>query len=300
MKFGVSLPNFGKYAERDYIIEIARTAEDLGFDSLWVSDHIIIPHSHKGFGEVFYEPLVTLAYIASHTNKIHLGTSVIILPYRNPIVLAKTISTLDVLSGGRVIFGMGAGWLKEEFLALGASYEERGSITDEWIEVLKLLWTEERPVFKGRYHEFSDISFLPRPIQKPHPPIWVGGNSRKAVERAVSCGDGWHPVGLIPEEIAEKADYLDEMLAAKMKKRSEFVISLRKNLQVFTGRKLDVDVKDERETLRGTREKIIKGLEQYGRAGVSHLVFQVLSGDLKGIVETMKIFSKDIGPAFKP
>jgi alkanesulfonate monooxygenase SsuD/methylene tetrahydromethanopterin reductase-like flavin-dependent oxidoreductase (luciferase family) len=204
------------------------------------------------------------------------------------------VSTLDVLSGGRVIFGIGAGWLEEEFLALGASYEERGSITDEWIEILKLLWTEERPVFKGRYHEFSNISFLPRPIQKPHPPILVGGNSRKAVERAVSFGDGWHLVGLTPDEIAEKAEYLDEMLAAKMKGRSEFVVSLRKNLQIVTGRKLDV--KDERETLRGTPEKIIKGLERYGRAGVSHLVFQVLSGDLKGLVETMKIFSKDIAP----
>jgi len=297
MKFGVALPNFGKYAQKDYITEIARAAEDLGFDSLWVSDHIIIPHSHQGFGEVFYEPLVTLAYIASQTNKIHLGTSVIILPYRNPIVLAKMLSTLDVLSGGRVIFGLGAGWLKEEFLALGVSYEERGSITDEWVEVLKLLWTEEKPVFKGRYHEFSNISFLPRPIQKPHPPIWVGGNSRKAVERAVSCGDGWHPVGLTPDEIAEKRHFIGEMLAAKDRGLYDFVISLRKNLQVVTGRKLDV--KDERETLRGTREKIIKGLEQYGRAGVSHLVFQVLSGNLKGIVETIKIFSKDIAPALK-
>ena len=297
MKFGAALPNFGKYAERDYLIEIARTAEDLGFDSLWVSDHILIPHSHQGFGEVFYEPLVILAYIASQTNKIHLGTSVIILPYRNPIVLAKMLSTLDVLSRGRVIFGVGAGWLKEEFLTLGVSYEERGSITDEWIEVLKLLWTVENPVFKGRYHEFSNINFLPRPIQKPHPPIWVGGNSGKAVERAVSYGDGWHPVGLTPDEVAEKAEYLDEMLVAKMKRRSEFVISMRKNLQIVTEGKLDV--MDERETLRGTREKITKGLEQYGRAGVSHLVFQVLSGDLKGIVETMKTFSKDIAPALK-
>jgi probable F420-dependent oxidoreductase len=297
MKFGVALPNFGKFAEREYIIEIARTAEDLGFDSLWFSDHIIIPHLHQGFGEVFYEPLVTLAYIASQTNKILLGTSVIILPYRNPIVLAKMISTLDVLSGGRVIFGVGAGWLKEEFLALGASYEERGSITDEGIEVLKLLWTEENPVFKGRYHEFSNINFLPRPIQKPYPPIWVGGNSRKAVERAVSYGDGWHPVGLTPDEIAEKAEYLDKILAVKMKRRSEFVISLRKNLQIVTRRKLDV--MDEREVLRGTTEKITEGLGQYGRAGVSHLVFQVLSGDLKGILGTMKTFSKDIAPALK-
>jgi len=293
MKFGVALPNFGMYAKKDAILNIAVTAEELGFDSLWVSDHILIPDSHKGFGNVFYEPLITLAHVASCTSNILLGTSVIILPYRNPIVLAKTISTLDVLSGGRVIFGVGAGWLRDEFHALGVPYDEREAIMDESIEVIKALWTGKKPSFKGRYYGFSNINFLPKPVQKPYPPIWVGGNSKRAVERAVNLGNGWHPVGLTPEEIKEKSGYAGEILAKK--KTSDFVISLRKNLQVAKGKK--INTVDERELLRGTPDKIGKGIERYRESGVSHLVFQILSGTLGGVVETMEIFSQDIRPA---
>ncbi len=193
MKFGISLPNFGKYATKDSILEVALTAEELGFDSVWVSDHIVIPDSHEGFGDLFFEPLTTLAHIASRTKNILLGSSVIILPYRNPIVLAKMISTLDVLSNGRVIFGVGVGWLEDEFHALGVSFDERGFITDEWIEVLRALWTRDKASFKGQYSEFSNINFFPKPSQKPWPKIWVGGNGKKSdrtgikIRRRMAC-----------------------------------------------------------------------------------------------------------------
>jgi len=295
MKFGVALPNFGRYARKDAILKVAKTAEALGFDSLWVSDHIVMPKSHQGFGDVFYEPLTTLTYMAACTDKVHLGISVIILPYRNPIVLAKMLSTLDVLSGGRVIAGVGVGWLKDEFDALGASYEKRAPITDECIEVLKALWTKEEPSFKGRYYRFSEIKFFPRPIQKPHPPVWVGGNSRRAIERAVNVGDGWHPVGLTPEEMKEEVRYVNELLAGKGKKTSDFVISLRKNLQIKSAS--DNKRIGDKEILRGTPDKIAEGIERYRESGVSHLVFQILSGTLEGVVETMEIFSRDIRPA---
>ena len=252
MKFGIALPNFGRYAKRDEILSIAKTAEALGFDSIWVSDHIVIPESHKGFGNVFYEPLTTLTYVAALTTKIRLGTSVIILPYRNPIVLAKTVSTLDVLSNGRVILGVGAGWLKEEFQALGVSYEKRGTMTDEYIQILKMLWSQERPKFIGMYNKFEDINFLPKPIQKPYPPIWIGGHSRKAIERAVNHGDGWHPVGLTPYEIKEKAKYINKLLVEKKRRKSDFVISLRKNLQIKRDSEKEIKEADEREILRGT------------------------------------------------
>lgn len=297
MKFGVALPNFGKYAKKDTILEIAKAAEELGFDSIWVSDHIVIPKSHRGFGDVFYEPLTTLAYIAACTTRIHLGTSIIILPYRNPVVLAKIISTLDVLSGGRVITGIGVGWIKDEFDALGVPYTERGPLTDECIEVLKVLWTEEEPSFKGRYYRFSGIKFLPRPVQKPHPPIWVGGNSRMAIERAVNAGNGWHSVGLTPKEIKEGVEYINELLSGKGKEASDFVISLRKNLQI---KGISEKKTDRREILRGTPDKISEGIERYKESGVSHLVFQVLSGTLEGIVETMELFSRKIRPAISP
>ncbi len=300
MKFGIALPNFGKYAKRDAILGIAKTAETLGFDSVWVSDHIVIPESHQGFGNVFYEPIATLTYIAALTTKIYLGTSVIILPYRNPIILAKMVSTLDVLSNGRVILGVGTGWLKEEFQALGVPYEKRGKMTDEHIQVLKTLWGQERPKFIGMYNKFEDINFLPKPIQKPCPPIWIGGNSRKAIERAVNLGHGWHPEGLTPEEVKEKVKYINKLLVKKKKVTSGFVISLRKNLQIKRASENEIKNSDKRETLRGTPKKIIEGIEKYKNSGVSHLIFHVLSGNLEGVIKTMEFFSREIRPAIKP
>ncbi len=299
MKFGVALPNFGKYAKKDAILKVAKTAEELGFESLWVSDHVVIPESHQGFGDVFYEPLTTLTYVGACTSKILLGTSVIILPYRDPIVLAKILSTLDVLSGGRVILGIGAGWLKEEFDALSVSYKERGSITDECIEVLKVLWTKEAPSFKGTYYNFSEIKFLPRPVQKPYIPIWVGGNSKRAIERAVNAGNGWHSVGLAPEEIKERIKYINKLLSRKGGKTSDFVISLRKNLQINNISNKGIRKAEDKETLRGTSDKIVEGIDRYKDSGVSHLVFQILSGTLEGIIRTMELFTNDIKPALK-
>jgi probable F420-dependent oxidoreductase len=296
MKFGIALPNFGMYAERDSILRVAKTAEDLGFDSIWVSDHIVIPESHHGFGNVFYEPLITLSYISALTKRISLGASVIILPYRNPMVLAKMLSTLDVLSEGRLILGVGAGWLKEEFQALGASYEKREIITDEYIQVLKILWSQDKPRFAGKYSKFSDINFLPKPIQRPHPPIWVGGNSLTAIRRAVNLCNGWHPVGLTPNEIKERVNYINELLTEKKKGKSDFTISLRKNLQIKGASEREIKGKDERESLRGTPEKIAEGIEDYRNLGVSHLIFHVLSGSMEGVVETMEFFSRDIRP----
>lgn len=295
MKFGIALPNFGMYAEKGSILRIVRAAEELGFDSLWVSDHIVIPDSHKGFGNVFYEPLITLTYVSACTAKIHLGTSVLIMPYRNPIVLAKMLSTLDVLSNGRIILGAGVGWLKEEFNALGAPYEERGAVTDEYIEILKVLWTEDEPRFEGKYYNFSRVKFLPKPVQKPHPPIWVGGNGKRAIERAVTLGNGWQPVGLTPEEMVEGVRYANELLSKK-KEGPDFIISVRKNLQIKNTDEKRFAEAEDRETLRGTLDKIAEGIKKYREAGVSHVVFHVLSGSLEGIIESMEIFSKEIRP----
>lgn len=289
MKFGIALPNFGKYAAKEDILEIAVLAEELGYDSLWTSDHVVIPDSHKGFGDVFYDPLITLGFVAAGTGKIALGTSVLILPYRNPVVTAKMISTLDTLSRGRVILGVGAGWLEDEFRALGVSYKDRGSVTDEYIEAFKELWTGDNPVFNGEHLAFSNIKFLPKPSQKPHPPIWVGGGSPRAIERAVHCGQGWHPVGLTPKELREKVNYLNELLPEE--KRESFVISLRRNLEINESKEFG-----EEDTLRGGAEKIIRGVEEYREAGVSHLVLHILSGDFKGVLKTMEIFSKELRP----
>jgi probable F420-dependent oxidoreductase len=294
MKFGIALPNFGRYAQRESILDIAISAEDLGFDSLWVSDHIIIPESHKGFGDVFYDPLATLSFVSAKTRSIQLGTSVIILPYRNPIVLAKMISTLDVLCGGRLTLGVGVGWLEDEFDALGVSYIDRGPITDECIDVLKNLWSNEEPSYRGKYFNFSNIKFFPKPIQKPHPPLWIGGNGLVALRRAITLGNGWHPVGLTPGEIQEKRRAVGELRSEK--RSSNFVISLRKNLQIYKSRKKKPDL---REPLRDTPEMISKGIELYAKSGVSHLVFQILGGRFEDIIHTMEFFSTEIRPSLK-
>jgi probable F420-dependent oxidoreductase len=292
MKFGIAVPNFGIYAKRDEILEVSELAEDLRYDSLWVSDHVVIPASHKVFGDTFHDPLAILAYIAAKTDKIELGTSVMILPYRNPIVLAKMVSTLDTLSRGRVILGVGSGWLEEEFQALGVSFKERGKMTDEYIEILKELWTSDDPKYSGEYLEFSDIKFLPKPERKPHPPIWVGGDSAGAMKRAARYGDGWHPVGLTPAVFREKAEYLKTMLPAG--KKDGFVMSLRRNIEINEEREYSAD-----ETLRGGMEKITKGIREYMDAGVEHLILYILSGDYKGILKTLRVFAEEIRPGFE-
>lgn len=294
MKFGIALPNFGKYADKELILDIAKSAEDLGFDSLWASDHIVIPEAHKGFGDLFYDPLTTLSFVAAETRSIQLGTSVIILPYRNPIVLAKMISTLDVLSGGRLILGVGVGWLEGEFDALGVSYVDRGPITDECIDVLKNLWSKEEPGYRGKYYNFSNMKFFPKPLQKPHPPIWVGGNGLAAIRRAIAFGDGWHPVGLTPAEIEERRRAAGELQAKS--RSSNFVISLRKNLQIYESKKKRPDV---REPLRNTPEVISRSIARYYESGVSHIIFQILGGQFKDIIHTMELFSSEIRPTLE-
>jgi len=292
MKFGIAVPNFGLYANREQILEVSGLAQELRYDSLWVSDHVVIPASHKVFGDTFHDPLVTLAYIAAVTDKLELGTSVMVLPYRNPLVLGKMVSTLDTLSRGRVILGVGTGWIEGEFGALGVNFKERGKVTDEYIEIMKELWTSENPEYNGDYLEFSNIKFLPKPSRKPYPPIWVGGESGGAMKRAVKYGDGWHPVGLTPGAFREKAEYLKSLLPAE--KRDGFTLSLRRNIEINEDKEFSAD-----DTLRGGREKITKGIREYRDAGVAHLILYILAGDYKGILNTLRVFAEEIRPEFE-
>lgn len=287
MKIGIALPIFGKYAGREEILDAALAAEALGYDSIWVSDHVVVPDSHNVFGDVFFDPLISLAFIASATSRIELGTSVIVLPYRNPLVLAKSVSSLDALSGGRVVLGVGSGWLKGEFEALGVDYARRGRMTDEYIEIMKELWTSDSPSYEGEYFSFTGIRFEPKPVRKPHPPVWVGGESRRSIERAVTHGDGWHPVGLAPEELAAKAREVRSLLPDE--KRESFVISLRRNVEINEGREFGPE-----ETLRGMPGKIRDGIEAYREAGVDHLILYVLSGEFEGVLGTMRVLREEV------
>ncbi|MBT5264610.1 MAG: LLM class F420-dependent oxidoreductase [Rhodospirillaceae bacterium] len=213
MQIGFGLPARGPITKQpDAMAKLVQRGEDLGFRCLSIPDHIVIPrdiepvYPYSGTGEPPFpadgeclEQLTLMSYVAALTTKARLLTSVLVVPHRNPVHTAKTIATIDVLSGGRMTIGVGAGWMQEEFEAIGAEpFKERGAVTDEYIQVFKELWTNDDPTFDGKYVKFGHVKFEPKPVQRPHPPIWVGGESPAAQRRAAKLGDGWFPIGANP------------------------------------------------------------------------------------------------------
>lgn len=291
MKYGISLPNFGRDADKENIVSFALAAEQLGFDSIWVSDHIVIPFSHEGFGDTFYEPIVTLSYLASITNRVRLGTSVLILPYKNPVVLAKMIATLDSICCGRIIFGVGSGWLEKEFESLGSDFKNRGKITDEYIRILTNLWSEDYPEFSGKYFHFSELLFRPKPHQIPYPPLWIGGNSETAMDRAVRYGNGWHAVGLTLPEIRIKVNQIENKLGNGVDRHGRLVISLRKNIRM-TG-EINTDL-TRSGVMRGNVKQIVCALKEYESSGVDYMILQFLGSSFDEILEDMHNFYDEL------
>jgi probable F420-dependent oxidoreductase len=229
MKYGIHLPQFGGAPEQ--IARAARRAEQTGYASVWVSDHILMPATGGSLPALeIMEPVTVLAYAAAVTSTIRLGTSVLVLPYRNAIHLAKELATLDRLSGGRVILGAGSGWLEPEFRALGAPYERRGLYTDEAIRLMRALWADPAPSFRGEFFNLDGMRFGPRP-EKGRIPIWVGGLSRRAVRRAVELGDGYHGTRMRPEQFAERLQWIRELEAKRGRTLDGFAITHR----VYTG-----------------------------------------------------------------
>ena len=204
MRIGVSLLNNWGIEDAQALVGLATRAEELGFDSVWVHDHVFnVGHVFDRIGgRPYYEPLTLLSFVAARTRRVRLGTSVLVLPYHNPIRLAKTAATLDVLSGGRLVMGIGVGALETEMEAMGSPFKERGAFTDEAIAVMRTLWSQEDPRFDGRYSRFAGMKFSPKPLQKPIPVV-IGGVSRAAIRRAAWLGDGWQPLGLSPEALGQ-------------------------------------------------------------------------------------------------
>ena len=204
MQFGVSLPHYGGPFLVDSLRRVVQRAEEMGYDSAWVGDHIVTPrHFAAAVGPFFYDAFIVLSHVAAFTRRLRLGTSVIVLPYRSPLAVAKMVATLDAMSGGRVVLGIGAGNAPDEFQALGIPEAGRGRRTNEYLEAMINLWTQEPASFSGTYVNFQGAHFEPKPAQKPHPPIWVGGHSQGALRRAVSYGHAWHSGGLAPDRMAE-------------------------------------------------------------------------------------------------
>ena len=206
MKFGIKLHHTGPGASSELTLRWAQFAETLGFHLVMTADHIALTPEVLGqYPGPYYEPFTTLAWLAGETQKVELGTSVIVLPYRNPIYVANLCANVDQLSGGRFIFGVGVGWAKSEFEALGVPFSERGAITDDYLTAILKLWTGDSVSHSGSYVSFSDVTVSPSPVQSPHPPIWVGGSSDAALRRAVRFGDAWHPIGERVEWLRDKA-----------------------------------------------------------------------------------------------
>jgi probable F420-dependent oxidoreductase len=195
MKVGVNLINFGPGVTTASLRSWAQLSESLGYHLIMTSDHIAItPDVQSRYPAPFFEPISLLGWLAGITSTIEIGTTVIIMPYRNPLELAKATANVDQLSGGRFILGVGIGWAQEEFKVLNVPYRSRGVITNEYLEAVKLLWTQDVASYDGKFVSFNEVHTAPRPIQAPHPPIWVGGPSDAAMRRTVRYGDAWHPI----------------------------------------------------------------------------------------------------------
>ncbi|MQG10340.1 MAG: LLM class F420-dependent oxidoreductase [SAR202 cluster bacterium] len=305
--FGTNLPSRGEMAGPEQLRSVAQRAEDLGYDHVWVSDHIILPKKVDSFypyatdgvptfrpDEPYYEPLAALNFIAGCTQRIRLGTHVLIIPYRNPVLTAKILSTLDVLSGGRVILGAGVGWMEEEFQAMGLdTYKERGAVTDEYLQLYREFWTKESPSFQGKYYQISDSGFEPKPLQKPLP-IWIGGHTGAAIRRAAKYGDGWMPIGLRPPAILDPEELSGKI--ARLRKltveagRPEDAVSL----TFSTGIVFNDSAGSSREMMQGRPEQIAADLRQYQDLGVSNFIIGFQGGTVPELQENMERFSREV------
>ncbi len=295
MEFGVVLPHVGPQA-RENVVEriqtISRHAETLGYHSLWVADHVVIPtvieskypyHPEGKFpidpADDFLDPLTVLGYVAACTTRVRLGTGVLIIPYRHPVVTAKMIATLDVLSRGRIILGAGVGWLAEEFAYLDSPYRQRGSRTDEYLKAMKALWTEPEPHFEGKYINFSKLKCEPKPVQKPHPPIWIGGHSEAALRRTGTLADGWygHVLWRNPDALPREIQAIRQFAEQAGRDPNKLTYAAPSYEKTF--------------------EDVLRNIPRYEKAGLDHVVlaFFMWTPGFDEVLTLMERFAREVG-----
>jgi probable F420-dependent oxidoreductase len=282
----------GPVARPDALVTFARQAEAHRMASLWVSDHVVIPHTSSGYPggrfphppeKPYLEPVTLLAAAAMCTTHARLGASVFVLGHRHPVLMAKMLSTIDVLSNGRLICGVGVGWWQQELEILGAPFHARGRQADEMLRIFKELWTADRPSFDGKFYRFGDVGFAPKPVQKPHPPIWVGGDSPGAFRRVVAHGDGWHASGKTPAEMRDRIARLRAAAEAARRPWESLTVSLRFN---FTD---DLERKG--------AQAIVDLFAEYKRLGLVHLMVDFRRDDLGRMLELLDLIATKVRPA---
>ena len=272
MRYGFVLPNNLGIDDPQQIIDLGVRAEALGFDSVWVNHHVLnLGYVKERLGtRPYQDALVTLTWVASRTSTVRLGTSVLVMPYLHPMTLAKSLATLDQLSGGRLVVGLGAGSLPEENAAMGVPFENRGAYCNEFVDVLRRLWTDDAASYSGQFFDFAPVCASPKPLQKPHPPIMIGGNRPPALRRVARFGDGWHPMNVSPDGVTRRLEVL----------RAEADGANRDHVPTAVQVRLDMTRVDEDTS------------KAYEEAGVTDLVMHVASSDVGRQVEAMAAFSR--------
>jgi len=316
MRYGFYLPTRGRTATPEALETLVTRAEAFGLHSVMIADHIVFPGEMRskypytlsgafpGHGDTL-EQLTLMAFIAAKTARLRLVTSVMILPHRNPVLTAKMLATIDVLSKGRVTVGVGVGWLREEFEALQApEFDRRGAVSDEYLQIFKILWTQDPATFAGEFYRFNHVHCLPQPVQKPHPPIWIGGHSRPALRRVAQYGDGWHPVGanpavpLRPHELQPLLDVLKRLLEAQGRNPEAVTISFKAPLyDVTQSGEIETGVGLDRRPFSGPTPQVVEDIATYGRLGVSELIFDFRSESLSESLDRMEHFATVIKAA---
>jgi probable F420-dependent oxidoreductase len=290
MRYGVAIPHANRFARPGAIRAMARVVEDLGFDSIWVSDHIIVPEGSGYIPEFMDEPLAVLSYLAAETNHVTIGTSVLIVPYRDPVFAAKFLSTVDYLSEGRLVVGIGAGWLEEEFAALGVPFAERGPRTDEYLRVYRNLWETETSSFEGSWKRYDKMRMFPKQAEERRGtiPIWVGGNGAPSIRRAAELGDGWHPINLAPSQLGE----LMATYRAQCEKfgRQPGPVCLR---HMPGGR---TQPGGDRQPLTGTPDEQAADIRAYAEAGLDELMLSLPFRSLGELSAGLRAFMRDVAP----
>ena len=310
MRYGFYMPTRGATAEPDALETLVTRGEALGFSSTMIADHVVFPVKIQskypytadgrfpGRGDAL-EQLSLMAFVAAKTQRLRLVTSVMILPYRNPVFTAKALATIDVLSRGRVTVGVGVGWLEEEFQALGAAdFKRRGAVSDEYIRIFKALWTTSPASFRGEFYRFDEIQCLPHPVQKPHPPIWIGGHSKAALRRVARLGDGWHPVGAnpaVPLGPSELQTLLDEVYRlTEAEGRDPKTLTISYKAPVYdVGKPVAPGIA--RRPFTGAPEQIREDIETFAHLGVSELIFDFRSESQNESLDRMERFAQSIG-----